>query len=232
MGNIEYKIYKLIDPRNNEVRYIGLTFNSLKLRLKSHRSEKSKSHKSNWIKLLLKNGYSPIIELIEGGISTYDIACEREIYWISKFKEDGHKLTNEASGGNKNKKMSEEVRLKMSLSRKAWLSHTKLILSEESKKKISESTKLRMQDPKEIEKLRISNKRYEDLKTEEQKINDILIQDCKPIIQYTKDMEKVDEYLSIRDAERKTGVYRSNISKCCKLKVKSAGGFIWRYKAT
>jgi hypothetical protein len=43
-------------------------------------------------------------------------------------------------------------------------------------------------------------------------------------------MNYISEYPSIRDAERKTNVIRSNITKCCKLKVKSAGGFIWRYK--
>ena len=43
-------------------------------------------------------------------------------------------------------------------------------------------------------------------------------------------MNYINEYPSIRDAERKTKVVRSNITKCCKGKVKSAGGFIWKYK--
>jgi len=42
MEEIKYTIYKLIDPITNEVRYIGLTFNSLKQRLKSHCSEHEK----------------------------------------------------------------------------------------------------------------------------------------------------------------------------------------------
>lgn len=43
-------------------------------------------------------------------------------------------------------------------------------------------------------------------------------------------MKFISEYPSIRDAERRTNISRSNISKCCKKKVKSAGGYIWRYK--
>ncbi len=230
MQKIEYKIYKLFDPRDNQVRYVGLTFNSLKQRLKSHKNENSKSHKTYWVKSLLKEGICPKIELIESNIDTYETACEREIYWISKFKEDGYNLTNSASGGNKNKKMSDETRLKMSISHTERNKTFKKILSEETKKRLSESTKIRMQDPKEIEKLKIANKKHEDSKTEEQKILDITVQNHKEIIQYDKNMNYVGEYLSIRDAVRKTNVDRSNIIKCCKSKVKSAGGFIWKYK--
>lgn len=95
MENIKYTIYKLIDPISNETRYIGLTFNDLKLRLKSHCSEKSKSHKSNWIKKLRSNGLKPIIESIEENISSYNYCCEREIYWIEKYKSEGHPLRYE-----------------------------------------------------------------------------------------------------------------------------------------
>ena len=42
----------------------------------------------------------------------------------------------------------------------------------------------------------------------------------------------IKEYPSVREAERQTGLYHSNISKCCKgLKnYKSVGGYIWKYK--
>jgi group I intron endonuclease len=228
MENVKYTIYKLIDPITNEIRYIGLTFNDLKQRLKSHCSEKSKSHKSNWVQSLKKQGLKPVIESIEDNILSYDEVCEREIFYINKYKSEGHRLTNMASGGNKNKKMSDETRKKMSDSAKNR--SFKLVLSDDTKILISEKAKKRFESESEREKLRISNKRYEDSKTEEQKINDILIQDTKSVIQYDKNMNFISEYLSIRDAERKTNINRSNISKCCKNKVKSAGGFIWKYK--
>ena len=228
MENIKYTIYKLIDPITNDIRYIGLTFNDLNQRLKSHCSENSKSHKSNWVQSLRKQGLKPVIESIEDNILSYEEVCDREIYWIEKYKSEGHPLTNMASGGNKNKKMSDETRKKMSDSAKTR--NFKLVLSDETKILISERTKKRFESENEREKLRISNKRYEDSKTEEQKLNDILIQDIKSVIQYDKDMNFISEYISIRDAERKTNIFRSNISKCCKEKVKSAGGFIWKYK--
>lgn len=228
MENVKYTIYKLIDPMTNEIRYIGLTFNDLKQRLKSHCSEKSKSHKSNWVQSLIKQGLKPIIESIEDNILSYDEVCEREIFYINKYKSEGYRLTNMASGGNKNKKMSYETRNKMSNSAKNR--NFRLVLSEDVKKTISDKAKKRFENQFERERLKISNKKYEDSKTKEQKLKDILIQDVKSVLQYDKDMIFISEYISIRDAERKTNINRSNITKCCKNKVKSAGGFIWKFR--
>jgi group I intron endonuclease len=228
MENVKYTIYKLIDPISNEIRYIGLTFNDLNQRLKSHCSEKSKSHKSNWIQQLKSKGLKPIIESIEDNILSYDAVCYREIYWIEKYKSEGHPLTNMASGGNKNKKMSDETRKKMSDSAKNR--NFKLVLSNDTKILISEKTKKRFEDDKEREKLRISNKRYEDSKTEEQKLNDILIQNPKKVYQYDKDMNLISNYPSIKNAERTTGISSSNIAKCCKHKVTFVSGYVWRFE--
>lgn len=63
----------------------------------------------------------------------------------------------------------------------------------------------------------------------------------RPVLQYTLCNEFVAEYKSINEAERQTGINQSNISACCRNKkikdgkgsfytVKSAGGFIWKYK--
>lgn len=225
---IKYSIYTLTDPITNEVRYIGLTFNDLKQRLRSHCSEKSKSHKSNWIQLLKSKGLKPLIKAIEENISSYEETCEKEIYYINKYRSDGHRLTNSASGGNKNKKMSLETKIKMSKSAKNR--KYKLVLSDETKKTMSERSKERFKNQSERDRLRISNKRYEDSKSKDQKMKDILSQDNKYVLQYDKDMNFISEYPSIREAGRMTKIERGNISKCCKNKVKSAGGYIWKYK--
>ena len=52
----------------------------------------------------------------------------------------------------------------------------------------------------------------------------------KPIIQFSKDGEFIAEYSSLMEAEHQTGCYHGNICKCCKGKLKSIGGYIWRYK--
>lgn len=38
------------------------------------------------------------------------------------------------------------------------------------------------------------------------------------------------EFVGVREAERQTGIKHQNITACCKGKVKSAGGFQWKYK--
>ena len=43
-------------------------------------------------------------------------------------------------------------------------------------------------------------------------------------------MEFIKEWECIRDVERELKIANQNISKCCRKKRKTAGGFIWRYK--
>ena len=50
------------------------------------------------------------------------------------------------------------------------------------------------------------------------------------ILQFSKDGEFIAEYPSIMEAERQTGCKNENICSCCKGKLKSTGGYIWRYK--
>ena len=49
----------------------------------------------------------------------------------------------------------------------------------------------------------------------------------KEVFQYDKDGHFIEKFKSIREAERKTGINRRNISSCCNGKAKSAGGFLW-----
>ena len=52
----------------------------------------------------------------------------------------------------------------------------------------------------------------------------------KPVLQFSKDGELIAEYSSIMEAEKNTGCFNPNICACCKGKLKSTGGFIWKYK--
>lgn len=51
----------------------------------------------------------------------------------------------------------------------------------------------------------------------------------KPVIQYTKDMVFVGRYVSLKDAEEKTGIKFKNISQVLRGSSKTAGGYIWKY---
>ena len=52
----------------------------------------------------------------------------------------------------------------------------------------------------------------------------------KSVLQFSKTGEFIAEYPSTREAGRKIGCNPSNICSCCKGKLKSTSGYIWKYK--
>lgn len=50
-----------------------------------------------------------------------------------------------------------------------------------------------------------------------------------PILQLTKDGTFVKEWPSAKEAERQRGIAHSHIYDCLKGRLKSTGGFVWRY---
>lgn len=52
----------------------------------------------------------------------------------------------------------------------------------------------------------------------------------KPIQQYSKDGTFIGEWNSATAAWQTLEIQRGDISACCKGKIKSAGGFVWKYK--
>jgi group I intron endonuclease len=59
--------------------------------------------------------------------------------------------------------------------------------------------------------------------------NQIAEKNKKTINQYGKDEKCIREWSSGREASESLGIDRGNISACCKGKLKTAGGFIWKY---
>jgi hypothetical protein len=91
-------VYRLIDPRNNIVKYIGIT-KSISERLRKHLSSKSRTLKNNWIKSLLKKDLKPICQVIDYSFTREDVNI-KEKYWIIKHKEWGFDLLNMTDGGD------------------------------------------------------------------------------------------------------------------------------------
>jgi hypothetical protein len=98
-------IYGLVDPRTQELRYVGKTTKGLKVRwlehLRDHKREKVKArglgHRQKWCALLERLGLQP--EIFE--IETVDgDGCEEEIHYIAYFKSIGCALTNKSAGGD------------------------------------------------------------------------------------------------------------------------------------
>lgn len=92
-------IYILIDPRNQQIRYVGKT-NNPDERFKNHmnRGHNKLSHKRNWIESLKKLGLKPIMQIID--IVLIDEWIFWEKYWISQFKSWGFNLVNHTEGGD------------------------------------------------------------------------------------------------------------------------------------
>ena len=93
-------IYSLVDPITQKIRYIGFTTFLIEKRLKEHIDESSsnkRTYKLNWIRKLLKKGVTPTIKLVE--VVPFEIVDQKEIYWVSYFKNLGEPLVNGTKGG-------------------------------------------------------------------------------------------------------------------------------------
>lgn len=176
---------------------------------------------------------------------------DREKYYIDLYNtiENGYNL---ASGGNKYKIFSNETIQKLSEMRKGennpfFGKHH----SDETKKKMSESRKGenhpmwgKHHSNETKQKLSKANRGYHHTEEAKQKIGlrskgernpnfGKLGKDspcAKKVLQYTKDGVFVCEWHCIKDVETTLGIPASNITACCKNKIKSAGGYIWKYK--
>jgi len=90
---VEYKIYKLVCPITNEVRYIGRTKLALKIRLSHHLREIHNPFKYIWIDNLRKQNKKPVIIQIEM-FADKETAYKREKFWINHYIDAGSKLFN------------------------------------------------------------------------------------------------------------------------------------------
>ncbi len=93
-------IYALIDPRDDTVRYVGVT-KDVYFRLHRHVKDDTKDSKRAWINELEQLGLSPELEVLETIEIEPDrpedidaIALQREKYWIQEFLKSGASLLN------------------------------------------------------------------------------------------------------------------------------------------
>lgn len=88
----EVYIYGLVDPRSEDVRYIGQTVNPL-TRLRHHRSCYQPGPKGDWIADMRACGLKPDMTILEE--TKYDLAYEREQHWVNHFRQTGKLLNSE-----------------------------------------------------------------------------------------------------------------------------------------
>lgn len=93
----QYQIYALIDPRDNNIRYVGMSGDTV-YRSQQHSVNHGVSKPVNlWIKELQQLQLSPILQILETvEPNTLSNACEREQYWIQRMLRAGCLLLNQS----------------------------------------------------------------------------------------------------------------------------------------
>lgn len=205
---MKYKIYVLIDPRTDDIRYVGQTIQTLLSRLNKHLNSKDKSHRTNWIKNLKNNNLIPIIKEI---CCTNDkLECnELEQFYIKKYNDDGYNLVNMTEGGEGS----------------IGFKH-----NDETKYVMSIKTKERMKDVNTINNLKLKGIEQWNNTSDDDKLLNILNQkNRKNIKQFDLHNNLIKEFLSLRQIEKELGFFRASIKRCLNNQCKSSYGFIWTY---
>jgi len=99
------KIFGILNSKTEEIRYIGVTKNSLRRRLYEHQIEPTKTKKSCWLLSMKRIGVKPVAILLESGLSRSN-AFQKEKQYISLFKSFGANLVNLTVGGDSPPNMS------------------------------------------------------------------------------------------------------------------------------
>jgi group I intron endonuclease len=141
------------------IRYVGQTIRTLPNRASNHKNDaknpkspRHHSHFCNWMRLhgLENIVFEAVEEVPESRLD------DREVYWMARYRLEGHRLTNKAEGGAQPRgyTQSEETRKKIS---DALRGRKYGPLSEEHKRKMSESLKGHPVSQETREKLRKAN---------------------------------------------------------------------------
>jgi len=208
-------IYSLIDPRDNQIKYIGKA-NNINSRLYTHTANCNlikNTPKIQWIRFLKDKGLKPIIEEIDRVLITEWQFWEK--HYISLYKSWGFNLKNLTIGGDGNTCLTrtEEFKKKISLKLKGRKTY---IRTEESKLKLSNSQKETYKNGRKSNiTLEIAANAREIWK--------------KKIIQLDLNNNVLAEFNSIKEASTKLNVSSGNISSACKNGNK-AYNYYWKYK--
>lgn len=146
-----------------------------------------------------------------------------------KFSEQRRKNISTALKG---RKLSEEHKNKIGLSSKGRKSRLGKKLSNESKRLISESLK---KFHKQNSGLTYWNGKHHTEETKEKmrqnKLGKINPSKWKAVIKLDLDNKEIKEYKSLNEAAKDLNIKNStNITACCKGKIKTAYGYKWKYK--
>jgi hypothetical protein len=219
---MDIKIYGLIEPITNEIKYIGKTKQELSKRLYAHihESKNSNTKKNKWIKSLTNKNLKPKIEEI-------DIVSESnwefwEQYWISQFKAWGFELKNTDEGG---KGQSSE-----------FMKKNNPMFKKENREKISKSlqgntfAKGFKHTEETKNKVKKNHARFWSNKKRSQRtIDKISETKSKPIFQFELNGDFIKKFNSVKEAILETKSDRATLYRCLNKQTKKCKGFIWSW---
>jgi hypothetical protein len=230
-------IYGLIDPRNNNVFYIGFT-QYLNKRYNEHlninnKKREKNTYKENVINKIFQLGLKPEMRIIDKCDKIFNsnlnmFEHERlEKYYIQKYIDEGIKLTNLTIGGNGGCTYQHKV---------YQYNENGIFLKEyQSVNEVANIYNVNVSLISHVIDQR-DKKSYKStyLFSSKEKANSFVFKETKkdniPIIQYLPNGNFIKEYKNQKEASIITNIFQPNINHCLKNKRKHAGGFIWKYK--
>jgi len=90
-------VYVLRDPRDNSIRYVGLSTNPA-VRFARHLERVTDQHCGRWIASVLASGHIPVMEIV-ARLDTLERAQVMEMELIAKLRSAGMQLCNHTDGG-------------------------------------------------------------------------------------------------------------------------------------
>lgn len=227
-------IYALLDPRDNQVRYIGKTTNP-KNRLSGHITECKKDnvthYRAMWIKSLIRENLKPSIKFLK--ICPLSEFSKYETEYINLYK--NNKLTNsdETGQGNVNRVKDVIDRMLKPKSREVYqydLDGNFLY----KYKSVREASRVLSIDHSYIS--RCCNGIYKHTQGFIFRYNEIIVTKVsnpnavkKSVIEIDNIGNKIGEWVSIMECSRDTGIDSGNLSKVCNGKIKSIKGRFFRF---
>lgn len=213
----QFIVYKHTTPSGKV--YIGITSQTPSKRwLSGH----GYTHNDYFYKAIQKYGWENITHEILFDSLTKEEACAKEIelitYYKSNQREYGYNISTGGDGVN-GYKHNEERKAKMTT---MW---SKGHIPWNKGKTTPLETRL-----KQSKRKRGKPSPRKGVKLTQDQIEKHRLLVSKPVSQYTLNGELIQHWESAKVAAKTLNICHSNINSCCRKRLKSAGGFMWKYK--